>query len=340
MDESQPSSPEPVAAAAAVAPELEPAGFWVRGGAVLLDTILMGAVGGLAGVGLLRLGVPPFTRVAFSFLLGAAYKIVTIGAWGQTVGKMAAGVEVLTEDGGKVGYGRATGRYFATYLSTLTAYLGFVMAAFTDRKRALHDYLAGTRVVYRPAVGRGRRAVMAALGVAFPVASVALGWYLAFKVFLPVRLMREAARRMDDGEFQLAERDYTRLIELAPKNPAWRNERCWERALEGKNLDGALEDCEQSLRLRVTPEALDSRGMVYLKMKRYQDAVDSYSAALKAAPSLPPSLYGRALARLALGDKEGSIADGRAATKLDPDISVRFRRYGTDLLDDRELAPP
>jgi uncharacterized RDD family membrane protein YckC len=45
-------------------------------------------------------------------------------------------------------FARATGRHFAKYLSGLVFCIGFIMAAFTDRKQALHDMVAGTVVTY------------------------------------------------------------------------------------------------------------------------------------------------------------------------------------------------
>jgi uncharacterized RDD family membrane protein YckC len=44
-------------------------------------------------------------------------------------------------------FGQATGRYFATFLSALILCIGFIMAGIRSDKRALHDLLAGTRVV-------------------------------------------------------------------------------------------------------------------------------------------------------------------------------------------------
>jgi len=35
--------------------------------------------------------------------------------------------------------------------------IGYIMAAFTDKKRALHDYIASTRVIYPEPVGTGGR---------------------------------------------------------------------------------------------------------------------------------------------------------------------------------------
>jgi uncharacterized RDD family membrane protein YckC len=52
-------------------------------------------------------------------------------------------------DGGRISFGRATGRYFGKILSGMILMVGYLMAGFTDRKQALHDMLAGTLVVRR-----------------------------------------------------------------------------------------------------------------------------------------------------------------------------------------------
>ncbi len=63
-----------------------------------------------------------------------------------TLGKMALGVRVTGADGNRISFARATGRYFAKAISAFILFIGFIMAAFTNRKRALHDMIAGTLV--------------------------------------------------------------------------------------------------------------------------------------------------------------------------------------------------
>jgi uncharacterized RDD family membrane protein YckC len=64
-----------------------------------------------------------------------------------TLGKIALGLIVTDVNGQKISFGRASGRYFGKILSYIIMYVGFIMAAFTDKKQALHDMLAGTLVV-------------------------------------------------------------------------------------------------------------------------------------------------------------------------------------------------
>ena len=60
---------------------------------------------------------------------------------------MAVGLRVVDEQGQRISFARATGRFFAKFISALILMIGYLMVAFTDRKRGLHDIMAGTLVV-------------------------------------------------------------------------------------------------------------------------------------------------------------------------------------------------
>ena len=79
--------------------------------------------------------------------VAAAYTTWFLGKYAATPGKMALGLKVITADGGKVSYLKAFGRYFAEIVSGIILNIGYIMAAFDDEKRALHDRICNTRVV-------------------------------------------------------------------------------------------------------------------------------------------------------------------------------------------------
>jgi uncharacterized RDD family membrane protein YckC len=160
--------------------EAESAGFWVRGGAVAVDTIVLLVAAVPLAWTLIAAGIPRPLQSASGWLLGIGYYTWMIGFGGQTVGKMAAGVMVVRMDGSAVGYPRALGRYLASWVSAAMLTLGFIAAAFTGKKRALHDYIADTRVVFAEEVGTGRRALMTALAVCLLLSPLAI-IYLEFK---------------------------------------------------------------------------------------------------------------------------------------------------------------
>jgi uncharacterized RDD family membrane protein YckC len=68
-------------------------------------------------------------------------------AWQATVGKRLIGLLVTDTAGRRLSFGRSTARYFAKLLSALPILIGYLLAAFTPRKQALHDLIAGTLVV-------------------------------------------------------------------------------------------------------------------------------------------------------------------------------------------------
>jgi uncharacterized RDD family membrane protein YckC len=138
------------------------AGFWIRFGAYFLDGILLGIVNSglnlVFGFGIGGLGVrntPAQATVLFMVLfifelcVGVGYETFMIGNFGATLGKMACKLQVVTADGGKVSYPRAMGRYFSKILSSFLCLVGFIMAGFDPEKRALHDRICNTRVVYK-----------------------------------------------------------------------------------------------------------------------------------------------------------------------------------------------
>ena len=65
-----------------------------------------------------------------------------------TLGKMSLRLQVTDMEGNRITFMRATGRHFGKVISTLILFVGFIMAAFTEKKQALHDMMANC-LVYR-----------------------------------------------------------------------------------------------------------------------------------------------------------------------------------------------
>jgi uncharacterized RDD family membrane protein YckC len=128
------------------------AGFWRRLAAYLIDSILIGIVGGIAFAILAGIGGDGGAVIGYliwfvgSFVYYAAMESSSSQA---TVGKIALGIQVTDLEGNRVSFGRALGRNLAKILSAIILYIGFIIAAFTERKQALHDMIAGTLVVKR-----------------------------------------------------------------------------------------------------------------------------------------------------------------------------------------------
>lgn len=143
-------------------PRLHYAGFWKRFGASILDGLIVASVS-FAAFGASRLpngqtSPDEAFRVLFSahglleglrgFLIQWAYYAVMESSPQQaTLGKMAAGIKVADLNGNRLGFGRATGRYFGKIASTIFCGGGYLMAAFTEKKQTLHDMMASTLVL-------------------------------------------------------------------------------------------------------------------------------------------------------------------------------------------------
>ena len=136
--------------------EFEPVGFWPRVGAYILDQLI------LAAVGYLIFGSPPSNvttipevlqlmgqRMGYSFLISTIYYVGLNGHFGATLGKMVIGAKIVRADGSRIGFGIAFLRMLATMISSLTLGIGYLMVAFREDKRALHDLIVGTRVIYK-----------------------------------------------------------------------------------------------------------------------------------------------------------------------------------------------
>lgn len=139
----------------------EPAGFWIRGLALFMDCVVLyglswlaeerlgiphDAIGDAQGVDALLRGLP---GLLLSTAIALVFCTFMVGRWGATIGKMICGLRIVRGDGGRVTYGLSFTRYFAEYLSVLALGLGYLWVALSPRKRAWHDYLCDTRVVFR-----------------------------------------------------------------------------------------------------------------------------------------------------------------------------------------------
>jgi len=96
--------------------------------------------------------VPVVPFAGYLLLLDGGYSVAFTAAGGQTIGKMAAGIKVIaaqaegvTDD--RVAIGQAILRSAAWVASAIAVGLGFVPALFGADRRAMHDWLAATRVV-------------------------------------------------------------------------------------------------------------------------------------------------------------------------------------------------
>lgn len=166
--------------------EFHYAGFWRRFVAYLIDQLLLVAVNFIIllplylifGLGIFALenleGFEKFSNVnstvqfedeyTAAFVIAIIFVALIVGgisiiiqwlyyalmessAKQATLGKMALGIKVTDMTGNRISFGRATGRYFGKIISGLILNIGYIMAAFTQKKQALHDLMANCLVI-------------------------------------------------------------------------------------------------------------------------------------------------------------------------------------------------
>lgn len=134
-------------------------GFWVRLVAMILDNILLLTVAFVADVILLMIVSAASDHMPDDNSAGSLfYVILTAVSWlyytimesspkQATFGKMALRLKVTDEHGKRISFARANGRYWGKLLSSLFFCAGYIMAARSQKKQALHDRLSGCLVV-------------------------------------------------------------------------------------------------------------------------------------------------------------------------------------------------
>lgn len=116
------------------------------------------------------------------------YALCEASPWQATPGKLALGLAVTDMQGQRIGFPRATGRFFGKIVSALILCIGFLLAGWTARKQALHDFMAGCCVVRKEGLmawqcEQAPSAESAAANAYYPHHSAGLpGWAIALIV--------------------------------------------------------------------------------------------------------------------------------------------------------------
>jgi uncharacterized RDD family membrane protein YckC len=164
----------PVAASTYSVPPFPYGTFWARLVASVIDSLIIGlpsmialfaALFFLGGFGIMlhqRRADPDAVRAMMVtlvpiFLLGMLALMIIhwlyfagmeSSARQATFGKSVMSLRVADLEGKRISFGHATGRFFAKIVSGMIPFLiGYLMAAFTEKKQALNDLIAGTLVL-------------------------------------------------------------------------------------------------------------------------------------------------------------------------------------------------
>ncbi len=164
----------PVVASARASTQLQYGGFWLRFAASLVDGLILGIPMGAVALVLIFLfggfgvlihmhpGDPGAARAFAATMIPILFLVMLVFVILQwlyfasmessprqaTFGKSILSLRVANLDGQRISFGHATGRFFAKFVTGMIPFaIGYLMAGFTAKKQALHDFIAGTLVL-------------------------------------------------------------------------------------------------------------------------------------------------------------------------------------------------
>lgn len=150
------------------------AGFWLRFVAVIIDGILLGAIQfvaimpilGIMGIGMSSelqnmdsssepsmafvsqmMAMAGVTQLVFLVIQTLYYSLMESSKYQASIGKIVLGLKVTDVNGAPVDFTKALVRNLCKIISSMILLIGYLMAAFTEKKQALHDMIASTLVV-------------------------------------------------------------------------------------------------------------------------------------------------------------------------------------------------
>ncbi len=137
-------------------------------------------------------------------------------------------------------------------------------------------------------------------------------------------LVREGMESDQEGDYALAVKLYTRALSHSPGADRIHHARALS-YLKWKKFDQAIEDASAAIRL--SPDNARHHGLraaIRFAMNDYPGTVSDMTNAIRLGTDLPPDIlaefhYTRGLARETLGKTKWAEADYQAARKYDPD---------------------
>ena len=141
------------------------AGFWLRTAAYLIDTAILVILGIAIGIGSSFAGEMGMLigNIAYLLISLLYWPVMESSARRATFGKSVVGIEVTDLNGKRLTFLRALLRNLAKIISAIPLFIGYLLAAFTGRKQALHDMITKCLVV-RTGPSHVFKAVAAAVG--------------------------------------------------------------------------------------------------------------------------------------------------------------------------------
>lgn len=128
------------------------AGFWIRVGASIIDTILVMIVTWPILIGIYGddyYNSETIVKGSWDVLLSYVFPAVAVILFwiyrSATPGKMLLNIKIIDDKtGSTLTKGQSVGRYFGYFVSMIPFFLGMIWVAFDKKKQGWHDKLAGT----------------------------------------------------------------------------------------------------------------------------------------------------------------------------------------------------
>jgi tetratricopeptide (TPR) repeat protein len=189
-------------------------------------------------------------------------------------------------------------------------------------------------------LGDGSAAMAApSQGMAASALSIADASTLSNQEIQNVGKLRQAAfEATGAGQFDLAETQWAKLIELLPQEAAvWSNR--GNVRVRQNNLEGALADYTQAIALAPTEgDPYLNRGAVWEAMGQWEKAIADYNYVLSLNPDDPAAYNNRGNAEAGQNDWELAIADYQAAITLQPSFSLAYGNYALALYQTGDIS--
>jgi len=196
-------------------PNMRYSGFWVRGAASFLDGLIVAILSVVVMIPLsMVIGLVTmfsdsivinilgqFVSAVIGFAVVWGYYILMTHKFQATLGKMAVGVKVISEDGENLSFGNiAIREIIGKFISGFIMGIGYLMIAFTSKKQGLHDMIAKSVVVCKDAT-RGPNAVVVVLVyITIVFFMIGLAVVIALIIFAIITAVA-AGTSMDTGTF-------------------------------------------------------------------------------------------------------------------------------------------
>jgi len=134
---------------------------WERLIGFIIDIVICYILLFILTIGLRKCGVD-VTEVVLDFLflplMWLYFSLLESSRYQATLGKIAEGIIVTDLNGKRIGFLRASARFFASIISYMPLCLGHIIIAFTKYKQGLHDMLTNTLVVKKGKNRKGKQA--------------------------------------------------------------------------------------------------------------------------------------------------------------------------------------